>query len=117
MAGLFGGMKSAFSGWNKADASGLTGMQRLGNFGSAVQGQAPMYAPQPQQPNGQEAPQAASPDFGQRLGQFGAQMQGMGSPSAPPPQQMGQFGGAHGLPGMGQQPNIRDILQRIYGGR
>lgn len=121
MAGLFGGMKSAFSGWNKADANGLTGMQRLGNFGSAMQGQAPMYAPPPgnqqSQPAGQ---QGAKTGLADRMNLFGAQMQDIGdqNPPPPPPSMMGHLNvNMPGLPGVNQQQNVQALLQRIYGGR
>lgn len=119
MAGLFGGVKSTFSAWNKADANGLTGMQRLGNLGSALQGQGPMYAARPQ---GEPAPQAAQQQLGfaGRLNQFGAQMQDIGDQN-PPPQPQAPMGhlpvNAPGLPAMGQQQNAMALLQRLYGGR
>lgn len=116
MAGLFGGMKSAFSNWNKADANGLTGMQRLGNMGAQIQGQGPMFAGQPQTGS---APGEASaqPGMIDRLGAFGAQMQDIGSggqqpiqhapmPTAP---QLVQTG----LPQFGRMNDPQAILQQI----
>lgn len=118
MAGLFGGMKSAFSKFNTADANGLTGMQRLGNVGSAMQGQGAMFAGQPQaQPGAQPGTPPPQPSFNDRLGAFGAQMQDIGgqgeqpiqhAPMAAPPQLV-----QSGLPQFGRQANSQAILQQI----
>lgn len=123
MAALFGRAKKAFADWNKADASGLSGMQRLGNLGAHMQGQGPMFQPQPQpqgQPQGQGSGQGQTaptqPGLVDRLGAFGSQMQDIGGEAPPPPPVMQPMHiNMPGLPSLQQAQQID--LARFYGRR